>query len=109
FTIADKEGLAVRRAIADGTIAASETRGRVTLYLGDGSVYPIAGRVDFAAAQVTPDTGTVTLRAIVNNPQRELLPGMFVRLDLALGERVGAIAIPQEAVIKTPTGHICWV
>lgn len=109
FTIADLEGLAIRRAIADGTIAANEARGRVTFYLGDGSVYPVSGKVDFAAAQVTPDTGTVTLRAIVDNPQHELLPGMFVRLDLALGERVNAIAIPQEAVIKTPTGHICWV
>lgn len=109
FTIADNEGLAIRRAIAQGTIAADDTRGQVTVTMGDGTRHAVPGRIDFAAAQVTPDTGTVTLRAVVDNPGRELLPGMFVRLELALGQRPGAIAIPQQSVIKTPTGHIAWV
>jgi membrane fusion protein (multidrug efflux system) len=109
FTIADNEGLAIRRAMAAGTIAANDERGRVAITLGDGTRFEQKGRIDFAAAQVTPDTGTVTLRAVVDNPRKELLPGMFVRLELALGERPNAIAIPQQAVIKTPTGHVAWV
>lgn len=109
FTIADREGLEIRRAITRGNIAANDARGQVTVFLGDGQPYPMPGRVDFTAAQVTPDTGTITLRAVIENPHRDLLPGMFVRLELALGERPGAIAVPQQAVIKSATGHFTWV
>jgi membrane fusion protein, multidrug efflux system len=109
FTISDLDAIALRRAIDSGAIQSAEARGEVRVLLPDGSLYTEAGRVDFTERVVNPDTGTITLRAVVPNPRRELLPGMFVRAELNVGVRAGAILLPQRAVIKTPVGHSVWV
>lgn len=109
FTISDIDALALRRAVEGGAIQADAARGEVRLLLPDGTPYAEPGRVDFAERQVNADTGTITLRALVPNPRRELLPGMFVRAELKVGVRAGAILLPQQAVIKTPVGHVAWV
>lgn len=109
FTISDLDAIALRRATKDGAIQAGETRGEVRVLLPDDSVYEQLGRVDFTERQINADTGTITLRALVPNPRAELLPGMFVRAELNVGVRAGAILLPQKAVVKTPTGHVAWV
>lgn len=109
FTISDLDAIALRRAVEGGAIQDADTRGQVRVLLPDGSPYAEPGRIDFAEREVNPDTGTITLRALVPNPRRELLPGMFVRAELNVGVRAGAILLPQQAVIKTPVGHSVWV
>ncbi len=109
FTISDLDALALRRAVEGGAIQDAETRGQVRVLLPDGSPYAEPGRIDFTEREVNPDTGTITLRALVPNPRRELLPGMFVRAELNVGVRAGVILLPQQVVIKTPVGHGVWV
>lgn len=109
FTISDLDALALRRSVDSGAIQSAEARGEVRVLLPDGSPYAEPGRIDFAEREVNPDTGSITLRALVPNPRRELLPGMFVRAELNVGVRAGAILLPQQAVIKTPVGHSVWV
>lgn len=109
FTISDLDALALRRAVEGGAIQDAETRGQVRVLLPDGSPYAEPGRIDFTEREVNPDTGTITLRALVPNSRRELLPGMFVRAELTVGVRAGAILLPQQVVIKTPVGHSVWV
>jgi membrane fusion protein (multidrug efflux system) len=109
FTISDLDALALRRAVDGGAIQGGITRGEVRVLLPDGALYAEAGKVDFAERQVNADTGTITLRALLPNPRAELLPGMFVRAELDVGVRTGAILLPQKAVIKTPVGHSVWV
>ena len=43
------------------------------------------------------------------NPTRILLPGMYVRVELRVGERPNAVLVPQKAVVKMPNAHIAWV
>ena len=43
-----------------------------------------------------PSTGAVSLRAVLPNPQRRLLPGMFVRVALEQGARQNVYVIPQD-------------
>jgi membrane fusion protein (multidrug efflux system) len=47
----------------------------------------------------------VTLRAVFPNPHRELLPGMFVRAQLAQGTRSAALLVPQRGVSHNPKGE----
>ncbi len=120
FTLSDADALKLRRAIESGRIrvtrdnaggakALDPAAGTVKVLLPDGSEYAQGGRIDFADEQVNPDTGTITLRALLPNRARELLPGMFVRVAMMVGTRPGAIVVPQAAVIKGPTGHTVWV
>jgi membrane fusion protein (multidrug efflux system) len=109
FTMPDRDALILQRAFRRGDI--KEQQGEsVRFVLPDGSAYQRAGRVDFADAQVNRDTGTINLRAVLpNRDQPHLLPGMFVRVELTAGQRPGTILVPQQAVVKVPTGHVAYV
>lgn len=76
----------------------------VRLTLEDGSQYPAAGELQFSEASVDPSTGMVTLRAVFPNPDRLLLPGMFVRASLAQAEQANVLLVPQAAVQRLPKG-----
>lgn len=76
----------------------------VTLLTEDGREYPHPGTLQFADTTVDPETGGVTLRVLVPNPDKTLLPGMFVRAKLAEAHVSNAVLIPQAALIRTPKG-----
>jgi membrane fusion protein (multidrug efflux system) len=84
--------------------AASGSQARVQLTLPDGSPYGLPGTLDFRAATVDPSTGTAALRGIIPNPQRNLLPGMFVNLILTIGVANHAFLVPQIALQRDAQG-----
>lgn len=64
----------------------------------------------FTDITVGPDTGDVTLRAVFDNPDANLLPGAYVTAILDLGTREKAILVPQKAVLSGPGGtHYLFV
>jgi membrane fusion protein (multidrug efflux system) len=77
---------------------------KVTLELGDGSTYPLPGKLQFSEAYVDQSTGTVLLRAIFPNPQHVLLPGMFVHATLVEGVNRDGMLVPQQAVSHDTRG-----
>ncbi|MBE0583300.1 MAG: efflux RND transporter periplasmic adaptor subunit, partial [Desulfofustis sp.] len=98
--------LRLKKELADGQLAAdSALRSDVSVILDDGSVYRHSGYLEFSDVSVNESTGTVTLRAIVDNPDQELLPGMFVRARIAKGTRPDAILAPAASVIRNNRGQ----
>lgn len=95
--------MAWRRSLAKGSLAAVGSI-PVRIVLSDGSEYPVEGKLNFTDVDVASDTGTVTLRASVPNPQGALLPGLFVRARLAQASVPNGILVPQQAVSRTPRG-----
>ena len=77
---------------------------KVRLMLDDGAAYPIAGKLLFSDAKVDAHTGQVTLRGEFPNPKRELLPGMYVRVQIEQGIDTDAIAVPQQAIQRNLGG-----
>ncbi|HCB92670.1 MAG TPA: efflux transporter periplasmic adaptor subunit [Selenomonas sp.] len=70
----------------------------VYITLSDGTKYPIPGRIVETDRALADNTGTLTLKAIFDNPDGILLPGMFARVTLT-GEVIpNAILVPQRAV-----------
>lgn len=65
--------------------------------------YPHAGQLLLQESRVNPTTGTQTLKAEFPNPERDLLPGQFVRVTITrnAGEKV---RVPQRAVLTTASG-----
>jgi membrane fusion protein (multidrug efflux system) len=97
--------LRLRRAIASGQLKnASKDQYRITLVTEDGRVYPHPGKLLFSDMSVDENTGSIMMRAAFPNPDRMLLPGMYVRarLDQAINEQ--AITIPQQALVRGPDG-----
>ena len=81
-----------------------EDKTKVEIIMPDGTAYPHPGTVDFSDLAVDPATGAVSLRAILPNPERRLLPGMFVNLRLTLGHLDNAFLLPQAAVQRDSSG-----
>lgn len=76
----------------------------VQLVLEDGTVHPQSATLQFSGVTVDSGTGTVTLRAVVPNPQATLLPGMVVQARLLAGVDRGVLLVPQQGVTRSPTG-----
>ena len=76
----------------------------VQVRLPDGSDYAHAGELDFSADAVDPDTGAVSMRAVLPNPDGRLLPGTYVTLAATLGVQHGVFAVPQAAVQRDAAG-----
>jgi len=79
-------------------IGALEPGQKITLRLSDGQDYPMPGSIEQVDSGMGSGTGTMTLKALVDNPQKMLLPGMFARVVAAGEVRKDAIVIPQRAV-----------
>ncbi|MDZ3992285.1 efflux RND transporter periplasmic adaptor subunit [Pseudomonas sp. Teo4] len=102
--------LGLQRALESGHLQNGAKQAEVSLALDDGSPYPLKGTLKFSEVRVDPTTGSVTLRAEFPNPQRTLLPGMFVRARLIEGVSETALLVPQQAVVRDTRGQpLVWL
>jgi len=104
FTQPAGELLAIRRDVASGKLAAPPEDRKVQLIFDDGSVHDQAGKLLFSSTTVDSTTGQLTLRAEFPNPNRELLPGLYVRVHIEQAIRKNTLSIPQRAVMRDATG-----
>src|SRR5262249_9021000 len=88
--------LHIRRFVRSGR--ASAVRPPVQLALPDEAGFPHQGTIDFVDNQVDAGTGTMKLRGVFPNADRQLTPGLFVRVRLPLGRPHPAVLIPERAV-----------
>ncbi len=68
----------------------------------DGKITAIDPRVD-------PATRNVMVRATLANPDRKLLPGMFVTIAAATGKPEQHVTLPQTAITYNPYGNLVYV
>lgn len=96
--------LRLRHAIASGQLKGTSEQIKVNLITEDGRLYPHPGKLLFSDLSVDESSGSIMMRASFPNPDRTLLPGMYVRarLDQAINEQ--AITVPQQAVIRGTDG-----
>ena len=81
----------------------------ITLTLADGSTYAYKGYVDQVDRSVSDSTGTLTLKALFQNPDHLLLPGMFANVSVVGSTEPGAILVPQRAVTDLLYKHYVYV
>ncbi|WP_149135292.1 efflux RND transporter periplasmic adaptor subunit [Cupriavidus campinensis] len=109
FSLSENEVLQTRSQQASGALRMPE-RGalEVEVVMADGSIYPSRGRIAFADASFSAETGTYLVRAEVANRDGQLRPGQFVRVRVIGAQRTRAITVPQEAVIQGQRGESVW-
>lgn len=79
------------------------------LKLGEQSMYPHTGVIDYANNRINPTTGTVTVTARFPNPEGLLYPGQFARVQVERGEAVPSMLIPQPSVLEDMQGRYVFV
>ncbi|MGH8779939.1 efflux RND transporter periplasmic adaptor subunit [Paraburkholderia sp.] len=105
FTISAADLITLRQAQSQGNVAlAAQNDTAVQVVLPNGHPYEQVGTLDFSDVEVNSTTGAVNLRARLPNPQHQLLPGMYVSLNVALGQQNKVFLVPQQAVQRDTAG-----
>ncbi len=87
----------------------------VDVILPDGSTYDKQGSINFISYLIDPDTDTITVRGIFENPMHPdigdfiLIPGQYVPVRVTVGALPNALVIPQTAVVETQAGAHVYV
>lgn len=98
--------LALRKQLASGALKTdAQGNAKVRITLEDGTNYAHEGTLQFAGVGVDPATGTITLRVIVPNPEKLLLPGEYLHAVVGQGIDERAILVPQQAVTHDQRGN----
>lgn len=83
----------------------------MTVYLGlsGGKDFPYEGRLDFVDNRVDAASGTIEVRGLFPNPGNKILPGLFARIRIPVGETPGALLVPDSAIGRDQQGHFLLV
>jgi len=97
--------LAARSELADKAVDSAVVAEVGKLYVGTAAEegVPHEGRIDFIGNTVDPATGTIELRGVLENADRALFPGLFVRVRVPGRLRPAAVLV-EEAAIGTDLG-----
>jgi RND family efflux transporter MFP subunit len=110
FNVDEQDVLRIRAGVRGRTMTPEELR-RVPVQVGlqTEEGYPHSGTLDYAAPNVDPSTGTLAARAILQNADRGLLPGLFVRVRVPLRQQAGALLVPDAALGADQSGRYLLV
>lgn len=81
----------------------------INLKLSDGSDFAQAGKLLFSDTAVDPLTDTVAMRALFDNPDHLLLPGMYAQVEFNTPQSGPTVLIPQQALTRTRDGAYVMV
>lgn len=81
----------------------------VKLTLPDGSQYPLEGKIDFINNKIDPETGTIQMKAIFNNPKQLLIAGGYVNVQVGMKTKIPELIIPQAALQEDQAGSFVFV
>jgi membrane fusion protein (multidrug efflux system) len=100
FTLSEQEYLRIYKEVTSENSQLKGAGKSIKLRLSDGTIYPHIGQLSFADRQIDPLTGAITFEAAFSNPDKLLRPGQYVKVLVVTDVRVGALVIPQRAVIE---------
>lgn len=109
FTFSENERLARQNAIASGRLVPpKEGKYDIELTLGDGSALMRKGKINFISPFIDSSTGTITYRAILDNPDHKLLPGQFVHVTVKGLEWRNTLYVPQKTLLTGDKGKFLY-
>ena len=110
FSVSENQLLKSRLEEEAGRIQAPQNdRFEVEVVYADGRSHLQRGFLNFAEPTIDPQTGTMLIRAELDNPDSILRPGQFVRVRLHGAIRPQAILVPKTAVMQGSKGHFVWL
>ncbi len=82
---------------------------KVEILGSNGTPQGMQGHILFSGIEVDAGTGDVLLRVLVDNPERRLLPGLYVQARIPRARYTNALTVPQQAVVRTSGQTSVWV
>lgn len=111
FNLSEQEMLKIRENLGGRRLTLAELQ-KVPMEIGlmTEQGYPHKGHIDYVAPELDSQTGTILVRGVFSNPDRVLLPGLFVRIQIPTG-RVdqNALLVPDRALGQNQAGRYLLV
>jgi RND family efflux transporter MFP subunit len=106
FNVSEKDVLRIRASMQKRGITAQDLK-KIPAEIGlqTETGYPHKGTLDYAAPTVTAATGALLVRAVLDNAERQLLPGYFVRVRVPLFEEPNVLLVPDRAIGSDQSGR----
>jgi RND family efflux transporter MFP subunit len=110
FNVSEQDVLRIRAEAARRGVTVAELRQLpVQVGLQTEQGYPHEGRLDYLAPVINQSTGTLPVRGIVPNPNRQMLPGYFVRVRVPYDQMGDALLIPDTSLGSDQGGRYLLV
>jgi len=112
FTLSESQVLAIKESNAKAGIpfrTSDLSNIPVEIGLQGEEGYPHKGHMDYADPQVNQSTGTLTVRAVFDNKDHTLLPGLFVRVRTPIAHQDKALLTRNEAIGTSQEGSYVLV
>lgn len=108
FTISERDWVRYRVDRSEGKVSEQD---QIVAFLGlsGRSNFPFEGKLDFIDNRVDADTGTIQVRAVFANPERKILPGLFARIRIPVGQTDRALLVPDDALGRDQQGRFVLV
>jgi membrane fusion protein (multidrug efflux system) len=107
FAVPEAEAALIRNSLP--TVDGKRVPPNVRLLLENGAEYPESAKVTFVDNAVDLNSGTVRVRAVLKNPEAQLIPGQFIRARVEGVTLTNVVAIPRKAVMSSGHGSFVWI
>ncbi|MBM3647054.1 MAG: efflux RND transporter periplasmic adaptor subunit [Alphaproteobacteria bacterium] len=111
FNMSEQDILKIRQNLQNRRISVEELS-KVPLDIGlmNEEGYPHKGFLNYVSPEIDPQTGTILVRGLFQNPNRDLLPGYFVRIRVpqGLGSQ-SVLLIPNRVIAEDQSGRYALV
>jgi len=106
FSVPEAEASIIRGSLAPANHVPPPT---VRLVLESGQEFPDSAKVTFVDNAVDVNSGTVRVRAVLKNPEAQLIPGQFIRARVEGVQLSNVVAVPRKAVMSSAQGQFIWL
>ena len=111
FNLNERDALHLREMMQKAGLAPKSQVGKAPVFIGlnNEQGYPHEGVLDFADNDISASTGTIALRAVFENKDKALFPGLFVRVRIPLGQPHQMLVVPNSAIGNDQQGDYVYV
>ena len=107
FNIAETDLITLQRNMTQGKLKVRDFP--VKLFLQDGKQIALTGYLKAWDNKINTKTGTLKMQALFDDPDRKLIPGLYVKVQLTLGPATDLIEIPSAAITYDIAGTFVYV
>jgi RND family efflux transporter MFP subunit len=110
FNVNEQDVLRIREEARRRGVSVAELRQLpVEVGLQTETGYPHKGKLDYISPTLNQSTGTLAVRGILDNPDRTLLPGFYVRVRVPYDQQENALLVPNTALGSDQAGRYLLV
>jgi RND family efflux transporter MFP subunit len=110
FNMSEQDVLKIRDNLKKRLTVTDLSKVPLDIGLMDEEGFPHHGFFNYVSPEIDPTTGTILLRGLFSNPNRDLLPGFFARIQVPLGlDATPSLLIPDRVIAEDQAGKYVLV